>query len=248
MGFLMSKSLVLDLLKSLFLGPIPAEVPDKARWEVYVDGQLVRPESVIIRNPNFGTLGYAAHPSGKYAQWTYAENGGGGSVIIPYIEAGRGDIYIGVVKQVRPNQGGEVLNVPRGFLDAGETHFQAAAREGGEELGSTLKGYELFELVGDPANPNSTFFITAGFADDGQKKGVRCFGLRFPFAAVTGSDPFHFHDGILKPNPALKTAKLAEQITGCSFIHWSKAAQLGDMFTVTGTARLLAHLKHNPLR
>ncbi len=218
---------------------IPSDKQDKRDWKVEVNGQPVAEVSrVSISNPEFGILEYGNDPAG-YDRWGFHGNGGGGSVVVPYslIE---GELHIGVVEQVRVNQGGAVLNVPRGFLHAGESHFRAARREFTEETGHTPQKNDVFRFEGRPMNPNSAFFETIG-----PDEGVQAFGLRIHQEVLERrlDGGYRFRPGMLETAPASRDAKLAEQILGCRFVKASDALQLGDMFTVAGVGRLLGHLK-----
>jgi 8-oxo-dGTP pyrophosphatase MutT (NUDIX family) len=222
---------------------IPPEKQAGRGWKVWVNGQEIREVSrVTIDHPKFGTLEYGLDPGG-YDRWSFHENGGGGSVIVPFAVCG-GVVYVGVVEQKRVNQGGVVPNLPRGFLQPGENHFQAAGREAGEELGGEVR-HEPFPLDGEPMNPNSTFFETWDKLPDGSPEGVRFFGLPFQAHELEGSsDRLTFKPGVVRVRPDLQDKRVAELILTCSFIPWDKAMRLGDMFTSAGTGRLLAHLRN----
>lgn len=68
-----------------------------------------------------------------------------------------GHIYVGLVKEYRPLLGGEVWNVPRGFVDFGETHQQAAECEVVEGMGYKSVIGKVIKLA-EGLNPNSTYF------------------------------------------------------------------------------------------
>lgn len=211
---------------------ITAEKQSERGWKVEVNGILVQIVSRIRIYSGFGELNYGMSSVG-YDGWSWKEPGGGGSVTIPYAKI-NGGLHLGVVKQMRHNQGGEVLNVPRGFLDPKETHFQAAERELAEETGIAPVAASLVALPGDPMNPNSTFFETV----------EPCEGVKF-FVCKVSQDALKresdgvwvFKHGIVKP-----VSKAAEGIVKCMFIYWKEAAKLSDMFTVAAVARLLANL------
>lgn len=204
----------------------------KRGWAVELDGEKVEQVAHLrLFNPRFGILEYGLTPQG-YDAWSFHENGGGGSVIVPYAKIG-GQIFIGVVEQFRQNQGArKVLNVPRGFLAVGENHFGTAVNELEQETG--VRTVELSLLEGSPLNPNSAFFVT----EEGE--GVRFYSLEVKESELIfneGNDAYVFNPGVLKP-----ISKSGELIFGCRFIPWKAAAELGDMFTVAIVARLLASL------
>lgn len=139
-------------------------------------------------------------------------------------------MYVGLVEQNRYNQGGNVWNAPRGFLDPGETHFDAAIRELSEETGYIPSPTNRVRyLDGNPLNPNSTFFDTS-------KKGE---GVRF-YAIEVMTDEIDIDNLCFKSEVLKPMTKTAELITRCKFFPWRKATQVGDMFTVASIARLLA--------
>lgn len=236
-----------DTTLKTVLVDIPADKQDKRGWKVEVNGAVIAEVSrVSVSNPKFGILEYANDPAG-FDRWGFHESGGGGAVIVPYVFWEK-NIFIGLVEQNRVNQGGKVLNVPRGFIKPGEAHFTAAKREAGEELGATLApSVEVLPLDGEPANPNSAFFETFGNSPDGAPEGVKFYAIKFPPDAFegTGREPV-LKPGFLTANPELATKKLAEQILGSRFLHWPRALQVSDMFSVAGVGRLLAHLHDHP--
>lgn len=204
---------------------------DKRGWTLRVNGQLVEDATEVELESRFGLLRWGKGPAG-YDQWGFEEPGGGGSVLVPFFVCKNDKaVWVGVVRQPRPFQCAEpVDNLPRGFLEPGQSHFQTALREGGEEVGFT-EAERISALPGDPGNPNSTFFVTlAG--------GVRFFGVRFSEDEMT-KDGSTF---VFKPGVVQATTKDAEKIMGCRFISWIEAMKLGDLFTNAGVGRLLASL------
>lgn len=218
---------------------IPEEFQEKRGWRVTVNGKrALNVSRVTIENPRFGELHYGLTPGG-YDGWSFHEVGGGGSVIIPFAQM-KGELFIGMVRQFRHNQGDEIWNVPRGFLEPNETHFEAAKREATEETGFYNRRDRLIALPGLPMNPNSAFFETK------TDEGVRIFGLRILEAElepvpessdlVDAAMTHQFKPGILKP-----VSKQAEKIIDCKFSPWYTAAITSDMFTVAAIARLVAY-------
>lgn len=204
-------------------------------WQVLINGQPYdgKVETLQVTNSRYGLLTYGKNPAGMYDSWAFHEIGGGGAVIVPFILI-QGEIWIGVVQQIRLFQSGTpVLNVPRGFLDPNEKHFEAAVRETEEETGFS-QGSRVFQLPGEPLNPNSAFFETWG---DGE--GVKFFAVEILQSEIEPGegDTYVFKPGVL--NPVNKTA---EGILKSVFIPWRKAALLGDSFTRCGVVALLAQI------
>lgn len=214
--------------------------PDKQGergWRLTVNGGTISDvKHFCLANPQFGRIEYGAAPGGAYDTWAFHEIGGGGSVTLPYALL-EDDLYVGVVEQNRPNQGGKVFNVPRGFLASGESHFRAAEREFAEEVG-LVEPFTVEELPGLPGNPNSAFFDTRG---DGE--GVKFFGVRIPgtcLESVSEARRYRLRKGMVSTDPASKAARVAEQILDTVFMPWIEVVQLSDMFSVAGAARLKA--------
>ncbi len=212
--------------------PLPTDA--RARWRVEVDGvELPHVRHVVIEHPSFGTLSYGLTAAG-HDGWSFHEQGGGGSVILPFASL-EGELFVGVIEQLRPHQGGLVLHAPRGFLDPGEAHADAARRELLEETGLAVSTDALFELPGAPANPNSAFFETAG-----EGEGVRFYGLELPDRLLVGSGGRRgLHPDAVSDARAARRSRLAEQIGAVCFVPWHEASRLSDMFTVAAVARLL---------
>ncbi|HCC22797.1 TPA: hypothetical protein DF272_01305 [Candidatus Falkowbacteria bacterium] len=228
------------------LQSIPAGA--KRGWSVKVNGAVVDPVSVVeISHPRYGVLNYGS-VGGRYDSWNFMEIGSGGVVTVPYARV-NGALYIGLVDQERDNQGGRVLNVPRGFLDPKEKHFEAAARELEEETGLANLNDRMSEFPGQRANPNSTFFVT-----NGDNEGVAFFGLvikpheleRDPghvvpelSASAVAVDPvvsLKLRADMVKP-----VSKQAELIYSCCFLPISVAIALSDMFTKVAAGLVLQH-------
>jgi 8-oxo-dGTP pyrophosphatase MutT (NUDIX family) len=137
------------------------------------------------------------------------------------------------VEQNRPlqNRHSPVLNLPRGFLDPGETHFEAAQRETEEEIGQIG---QVFLLPGKPTNPNNTFFETWS-----EGEGIKWYGLKLAETALKEKSGYYsLNEEVAKP-----ASNAAEGIMGSRFIPWTQAALLADQMTVAGVARILAFLE-----
>lgn len=221
---------------STLIKPISSENQGKRGWKVELNGQEV-PEVTSLRlKSRFGELNYGMTPPG-YDGWSFREEGGGGSVLVPFCYVGD-ELHIGLVSQTRHNQGGEVPNLPRGFLEPGESHFRAATRELTEETDVPSTEPAITALPGAPTNPNSAFFETPE-----KNEGVKFFAAEFREDQLElDSGVYQFKKDILEADPDGPAAKLAEQILGVLFLPWHKAAQVGDMFTVAGVGRLQAYL------
>src|SRR5215212_8284809 len=114
-------------MTSTLITAIPDEEQSRRRWRVELNGQTVDVVyQLVVHNEDFGTWAYGLTPGG-YDGWSFHARGGGGVVILPFAQLSQ-SLVVGVVDQHRHNQGGKVLNAPRGFLQIGETHDQAAPR------------------------------------------------------------------------------------------------------------------------
>lgn len=219
-----------EMIRS-FLGALPeGRTPG---WKLLVNGKELMAEVVELVS-KFGVFRWGFN--GAYDTWGFEEPGGGGSVLVPYFRDEKGLLWVGVVKQPRPYQAAEpVFNLPRGFLDPGQSHFQAAVNEGTEELG-LQESQRVFLLDGEPGNPNNTFFVTAGTTPEGELNGIRFWGVRFSLSEVEqDGEVFRFREGVVAA-----TTKDAERIMGSLFIPWTKAARVGCMMSNTGVVRLVA--------
>lgn len=211
---------------------IPDELQEKRGWKVYLNGEeVLKVNSVKIVNPKFGELNYGLTPGG-YDAWSFREVAGGGVVTIPFSIID-GDIYVGLVEQMRHNQGGKIWNVARGFLNPGETNFQALIREYEEEVRYAGPDKRIKPLEGENMNPNSAFFETPEKTD-----GVKFFSLEvLPSQLELDIElgAYRFKAGLLQP-----TNRQAELIYNSRFFSWRTAVQVGDMFTIAAVGRLLA--------
>ncbi len=210
---------------SELIQPIPTEM--KNPWVVAIDGNPVQAREIRISNPQFGTLSFGQRPEGTIG-WIWKEVGGGGVGIVPYVVQ-NARLFIGMINQERPCQGGMVWNIPRGFLDPKLTHFETAVGESEEELGINV-GERLAPLLGLPANSNSTFFDTT---DPGA--GFNYYFFKVLPEEVEG-DPPVFRKSLFRPKSII-----AERIVSSRFFPWFEAATVADQFSNVGVARLIAH-------
>lgn len=215
---------------------IPAQMADARRWRVHLNGELLRDvRHVVIEHPLFGMLSYGL-TAGGYDGCSFHERGGGGSVVLPFAVM-EGELWVGLVEQIRPHQGGLVLNAPRGYLDPGEEHATGARRELLEEMGLDVPEDALIRLPGAPANPNSAFYETSSPGE-----GVHFFALRIPPSYLlhrNGERPT-LATGLVADDDEARQNRIGEQIGRSVFVPWHEAATLGDMFTNAAVARLLA--------
>lgn len=207
------------------------------QWEVKLDGKLVPSPSLIELSSRFGLLRYG-WTAGGYDGWTFRETNGGGVVVVPFALVER-ELLIGVIEEHRPNQGGKVLNAPRGFMDPGESHAHTAARELREETG--LPNGEVEELAGLPMTPNSAFFET-----EQPGIGVRVFARELPASWLQRcSDRWEVSSSHVATDAASLQARAREAIGKLLFVPWTEAVMVSDMFTVAGVARLLGALRRS---
>lgn len=218
--------------------PIPDDKLQLRTWNASLNGGEIQTVRIIeITHPNFGTLAYGLTPSG-YDGWAFHEIGGGGTVTLPFL-IWEAILRVGVIKQKRPNQGGGVWNVPRGFIDLGETTAMAAIRELHEETGYSASPHRVFPLPGAKANPNSAFFETWG-----NEEGVGFFALEVLSEEAEQTDAgIVFRRDLLNLGDAAQHQRKEDIIENIRFIPWHDAACLGDMFSNAAVARLLAHLR-----
>ena len=123
--------------------PVPGDKDPKFTIEIVKDPEADRVSMVIMKSP-FGTLSYGWRLEGNgFDGWIWEETGGGGAITLPYFYLGR-QLFVGLIKENRLNMGGEALCILGGFIDPGESHKKAQAREAQEEAGlETVKAKEL---------------------------------------------------------------------------------------------------------
>lgn len=226
------------------LQPIPDPVPEGyfQRWQVYVDGQEATPQHITMVNVGQGLqLDWGSHPDGKWSQFCYRENHGGGVVIIPHAVMPDGRVYIGVIDARRPfrdpRPGAVFMELPRGMRDKLESATQAAQRETEEETGHSVSEGSYVVLDGDGANPNSTFWLTYDHKNETPD------GVRFVTVEVPASSLVPSRDGEM----VLDTAGPVDSFEGiekCRFVPLTirETAGEGDMFLLSGAFKLQAYL------
>lgn len=224
------------------LGNIPEE---KRTWKLFVDGQEVPFANavLVLDNPQKNMFrvvecGLVDDQRGNvYDGMRYGELGGGGAVTVPYT-LWRDMLFIGVVTQHRVHAGGDVRNVPRGYLKVGSPdRTQNAEEELAEEIGPRVAALATpVRLDGEGANPNTAVFWTPKPEDGNTFHAV----FISPDYLCQKNNVLGFIDGIVAPEGG-------ESIVGCSFIPWYQAACLRDGLTNMAVARLLAHLHMNSI-
>lgn len=221
--------------QNTLIGDIPDDMQAKRGWSISLNGGKPIPKvtSLVLFNERMGVMfKYGLHPSGLWDQFAIHEPGGGGSITAPYTIID-GKLFIAVLREDRPFQGGMIENVPRGFLDPGKDHFQIALLELEEE--ARLELHErVHKLPGHGVNSNSAFFVNATPGE----------GCQF-FAFYISPEELRMVDSrfMFKPDMLQPKTPLAEKITRSYFIHWKEAMLLGDMFTLAVVGKLVQELE-----
>lgn len=240
-------------VKECGISEIPASRANTKGWVLTLDGRVTDYRILELKNPKYGTIAAGQTPGG-YDSWAFHEIGGGGSVSVPYTII-NGKLFIGVVAEKRPNLGGIVLNVPRGFLTklqgAVEKASDAAKRELQEETG--LSAEEILgnqkSLHRDSAgvNMNSAFFVTvvyeegvhffaAKIRDDIMSKYSGERSLEEEIGCRVGTTEVYRADKNIAKN---KNLDVWENIYGLYFIPWEEAVELRDIFTIGVVGKLI---------
>tara|TARA_Y100001970_G_C14151393_1_gene812895 strand:+ start:768 stop:1442 length:675 start_codon:yes stop_codon:yes gene_type:complete len=200
----------------------------KRKWTLFINGKEVDDSvgSVYLVSP-FGTLQYGWREG--YDGWAFREVGGGGAITVPYFITPEGELYVGLVKENRPNMGSDpVWCAIGGFVDPGESHEQAQARETVEEVG--IDSRQASELPGYPLNANRAFFI----ADPRKGEGVRVYGLHLPFSDLERVD--NKYKIIAGRQLNHKSA------ANLGFFPWQEAVNHADALACSGIARVVAKM------
>jgi hypothetical protein len=192
---------------------------------------------VRFSQPQFGVLTVGLRAEG-FNGWSFKEAGGGGVVTLPYVTVDE-ELFVGLIQQHRPLQGGLVWNAVRGFSENPFDKRSDAVRETAEELGYAAEA-RIVELEGARANWNSAFHETP------TGEGVAFFAFRVDDDEIVSCEEeslgdervFRFGEGLLQRIEAAD--RVGEMILQARFIHWKTAAGVADMFTNAAVARLLA--------
>lgn len=224
----------------------------KRDWSVTVNGVVV-PDAreVQITNERRGLrLHYGMRPEGYdgvYVDQPF------GSVILPYTIHER-VLFVGLVKQERVLQGGNVWNAIRGLIDVNETHLEAAKREFIEEFAEAgIDAKQLAEprqLSGSAVNVDSAFFNTPN-----SNTGVQFFSVKIPEKILEMNMPMvSLHDANFKDTDNMALAniplrfkkdlvvpktRMGERIFSACFFPANLVMQMQDGMTIIAVARLL---------
>lgn len=222
-------------VRTLLRGLLAVIAPEQKRgWKVvveFLDGTSRDDVAAVeMTNPRIGQVVYGWNPAG-YDQFMVLENGGGGSVTVPYALID-GQLYVGGVFQNRPNMGGVKLCAIGGFLKSDESHFVAAGREASEEVGFTEPATLL--LTGEPGCWNRALSVT-----NETDEGTHFYGLGLDPKCLAPAEEgtYAIDPQILKP-----VSKSAESIVKARLVHWKIAARVADQFLNAAVARLIAYL------
>lgn len=202
-------------------------------WTVLIDGEPTRVGKLEIVHEQYGTLSYGMRPEG-YDGWAFAENGGGGSISIPFARSPEGELLVGFILEPRLNMGGKRWCAIGGFKEPGESPLSAAIRESFEEVGYDFSD-RIVQLEGAPGNFNRLFSVS----DPKQDQGVHAFGAKIPFALLEKyEDGYGFRQDVSSED---RKALLAKGDGHVRFVPWKKAAlQCADVLFSHALAQLLA--------
>lgn len=208
------------------ISPIPSE--KDPGWKALVNGEEVVLRHLLLES-RFGRLEYGQRPEG-YDAWAFREAGGGGAVTVPYCYDTNGELLVGLLLEKRANMGPKPCwCVIGGFVDPGEAHEEAQARETQEETG--LQTAKAKELGGKTTNANRAFFV----ADASQGEGVRAYASKLPFEWLEKDE-----EGYKLSKSASFDHKKAEAVR---FFPWREAVKKSpDALARAAIAQLLATL------
>jgi 8-oxo-dGTP pyrophosphatase MutT (NUDIX family) len=225
------------------------EAQAKRGWRIAINGEPVEipVESVTMINPHIGvSVDYGQGQEG-YDRPVIRELGGGGSVTTPYMLL-NGEIYIGLIKEYRPTMKDEYIwSVPRGMLNQGESHADAAVRELAEETGfdanKIRQGRRLghVTLLAAGLNSNPTYFDTTQGGED-ETPGISIYAVEVSADDLVqtvedGKTYFSFKPSIASEP---QTDKATEKIIGSRFVPLREVMQSQDMMTSAAAGQLLS--------
>jgi hypothetical protein len=212
--------------KKFEIAPIPEG--HKRGWEIHVNG--VRRDDVnhVEFKSRFGELPFGLRPEG-YDGWAFHETGGGGAVTLPYTVMDGDALYVGLIKENRPNMGGEQLCIVGGFIAPGETHAAAQVRGADEEAG--LNSASAVELPGLPFCSNRLFFV----ADPAKGEGMHAYALEIPKVFVVNGD-----NGLRYDIPEELRPKFGKIVNVTLLPVFCAIQATADALALAAIARLLA--------
>jgi 8-oxo-dGTP pyrophosphatase MutT (NUDIX family) len=232
------------------VGPIPRAHRRGWRLRVWNDEQgewqEMAPALLEAVHDRIGVVlsyGMGAQPE-DFDRFVLRQPGGGGVVVVPYLETADG-VYVGLIEEVRRLAGGPMWLLPRGVGDDGESAREAGRREFTEETGlpSSL-GNRLHELPGKPMNPDPAFFE----ANPRRGEGVRFFGLPFRLEEVsirrdTKVASRRIYTLVpLVPSTSGRSNQADDALSirsrGLTFVHIDMLCHVSDSFTQIGAFRL----------
>ena len=201
-------------------------------WTVTVDGKIVTPRHIEISS-RWGTLAWGAKlETGREKRcegWSFAEAGGGGAVTIPYV-LHNGTTLVGMILEDRPNLGSKAAWCAiGGFIDPGESHREAQAREAAEEAGVDTE--KARELAGLPATQDRLYYVS----DIEKGEGLHTYALEMSMDALEADgDHWRLKEGA---GAGFKAPALV------GFFPWRTTVQMSpDVCLRSGVALLLAEL------
>lgn len=223
-----------------------AENPE---WLVEIDGGIIPyAKGARFFNPARGLEYRLGRRIDGFVGVIDHEPGGGGAVIVPWVEI-NGVLYVGLLKQRRVTQNMyfDIWNVPRGYMDPGETHFEAASREFSEETGFKRPEKRIVLLGGAPVNSNSAkqdtsralegarFYHFEVYTHEIIKVTVQVQQDYQDISAIETKELYAFNRAAIT-----SVSNMAERIMGCYFLPYDFAMRVGDLFTrgIVGTLKV----------
>ena len=201
--------------------------PSRMTWVVKADGEVIRPRLLEINSP-YGSLKLGLRPEGFHG-WAF-KPGMGGTMTFPWVKTPEDEILIGLINEYRPNMGPDKVWSPLGgFVDAGESHDEAARRESMEEGGFDTSGAQ--KLPGVQFNTDRMYYVM----EEGDTWGMQAYGLQLPFTLLepAGSELWRLQKGVISH----------KKENDLFFLPWKKAVLVSaDALALAGISRLLREI------